>query len=59
MSPEIIENECKYSYNTDCWSAGCVLFELITLKIFRQFMQENQLITNDDVNSGFKTLLLM
>ena len=33
MSPEI--RKCKiYSFNTDCWSTGCVLFELITLERF-------------------------
>ena len=30
MSPEVIIHR-PYSYNTDCWSIGCVLYELITL----------------------------
>ena len=33
MSPEI-KNFENYSFKTDCWSAGCVLFELITLQVF-------------------------
>ena len=33
MSPEM--RECKpYSFKTDCWSSGCVLFELIKLQKF-------------------------
>lgn len=31
MSPEIL-NEQQYSYNTDVWSMGCVVYELIFFK---------------------------
>ena len=37
MSPEMrneTEGNSRYSYNTDCWSAGCILYELISLEIF-------------------------
>ena len=30
-SPELFKGE-KYSYNTDIWSLGCVVYELIFLK---------------------------
>jgi len=33
MSPEV-RNHDPYSFNTDCWSIGCVTYELITLKKF-------------------------
>ena len=42
MSPEIRENR-KYSYNTDIWSAGCVLYELITLETYYDFIQKNKI----------------
>ena len=42
MSPEIRENR-KYSYNTDIWSAGCVLYELITLETYYDFIQNNKI----------------
>ncbi len=64
MSPEMNEQRI-YSHNTDCWSAGCVLFELITLQIFKKFVQEKKIDTNiaidniPNLKSGFKTLLLM
>jgi len=31
MSPEV-RAHTEYSFNTDCWSLGCVLYELITLE---------------------------
>jgi len=34
MSPEMTSIGQTYSFNTDCWSLGCVLFELVTLEIF-------------------------
>jgi serine/threonine protein kinase len=34
MSPEII-NSKEYNFKTDVWSAGCVIFELIFLKVFK------------------------
>lgn len=34
MPPEIMTSGQTYSFNTDCWSLGCVLFELITLEVF-------------------------
>ncbi len=37
MSPEMrneTEGITHYSFNTDCWSAGCILYELISLEIF-------------------------
>lgn len=37
-SPEMNDGK-KYSFNTDVWSAGCVLFELITLKKYNHFKQ--------------------
>ena len=42
MSPEIKENR-KYSFNTDVWSAGCVLYELITLEAYYNFIQNNKI----------------
>ena len=32
MSPEMIKGEEKYSYPTDIWSLGCILFEMCSLK---------------------------
>lgn len=32
MSPEMHRSLSKYSANTDCWSIGCVLYELITFE---------------------------
>jgi NIMA (never in mitosis gene a)-related kinase len=32
MSPEIIESE-KYNSKTDVWSLGCILYEIIHLKV--------------------------
>jgi len=32
MSPELMRNE-RYDYHVDMWAAGCILFELSTLKL--------------------------
>jgi NIMA (never in mitosis gene a)-related kinase len=32
MSPEMFSEEIRYFLNTDIWSLGCILFELISLK---------------------------
>ena len=61
MSPEVI-NRRPYSYNTDCWSIGCVLYELITLLKFYDLRkttdEEIQLVINDlDTLNEFKELL--
>ena len=54
MSPEMTQNT-GHSFSTDIWSAGCVLYELITLK--RYFNNTND--SFDDLNTIdlFKTLL--
>jgi serine/threonine protein kinase len=36
MSPEVLKG--KYDLKSDVWSAGCVIFELITLKKFKFFV---------------------
>ena len=33
LSPEMANNETKYDFNTDIWSLGVVLFELLTFKL--------------------------
>ena len=46
MSPEMsnrIEEHQNYQFNTDCWSLGCILYELINLELF--YKSE---IKNDD-----------
>ena len=47
MSPEMKEHK-KYSFNTDCWSAGCVLYELITLKIFDDIIEDMKMSNPND-----------
>lgn len=32
-SPEVCENK-PYSFKSDIWALGCVLYELCTLKVF-------------------------
>lgn len=32
MSPEVCESK-PYTYKSDVWSLGCVLYELCTLKV--------------------------
>ena len=70
MSPEIISDSSPelrdqhiYSYKTDCWSLGCVLFELITLEVFfDKNLKTNEAITKDidrinTLNGLFKQLI--
>lgn len=40
MSPEVCESK-PYSYSSDVWALGCILYELCTLK--HAFMSENLL----------------
>jgi NIMA (never in mitosis gene a)-related kinase 9 len=67
MSPEMISGN-GYSYPSDVWSCGCVLFEMIELK--KAFFSEDKLelfnsIKNEDVvkkldpniNIVFKSLI--
>lgn len=39
MSPEIL-NGVKYDFKTDIWSAGCVIFELITLEKLKSLIEK-------------------
>lgn len=43
LSPEICSGE-KYSFKTDIWMIGCVLYELTTLK--KPFEGENFTVNN-------------
>ncbi len=57
MSPEVRAHS-EYSYNTDCWSLGCVLYELITLE---NFHKAERIETNDAIQreiTNLKTLNL-
>jgi serine/threonine protein kinase len=61
MSPEVLNNDV-HSFNTDIWSAGCILYELITLERY----YENTSGLSMDVSFGslntnniFKELLQM
>ena len=53
MSPEIREGR-KYSYNTDVWAVGCVLYELITLEAYYDFIQINKISLIDYELQSFK-----
>ena len=44
MSPELMTQK-EYTYNTDCWSAGCVLFEMVS---FEKFELISGLVTLDE-----------
>ncbi len=50
MSPELINNQ-GYLFKSDIWSAGCVLFEMITLeKLFKgSFYQICHLIVESSI----------
>ena len=57
MSPEVRAHS-EYLFNTDWWSLGCVLYELITLK---RFHREDRIETNDVIQreiTDLKTLNL-
>ena len=63
MSPEVRDYD-DYSYNTDCWSLGCVLYELITLdKFYDLEIKANDAIQKElgrlDTLIIFKQLLKM
>ena len=57
MSPEM-RNGKGHSFETDVWSAGCVLYELITLKrYFDQNESNNNSFDNLNTKNVFKLLL--
>jgi serine/threonine protein kinase len=66
MSPELAK-EKGYTYTTDIWSAGCVLYELLTLKrAFKAYTQlqvielhnnVEDIVENVSVQFYFKSLL--
>ena len=57
MSPEM-RNGKGHSFETDIWSAGCVLYELITLKrYFDQNESNNNSFDNLNTKNVFKLLL--
>ena len=65
MSPEIqkegIQNN-GHSFNTDIWSAGCVLYELITLDRYYEISEAlTKQVSFDNLNTNniFKDLLKM
>jgi len=65
MSPEIqkegIQNN-GHSFNTDIWSSGCVLYELITLDRYYEVSEAlTKQVSFDDLNTNniFKDLLKM
>lgn len=41
MSPEIRQHK-KYTFSADIWSLGCVIFELITLEKFFDFIEPSK-----------------
>ena len=51
-SPEM-RSQKEYSFNTDCWSLGCVLYELITLK---QFYREERLEMDEAIQKEISDL---
>ncbi|XP_066280526.1 serine/threonine-protein kinase Nek9-like isoform X2 [Branchiostoma lanceolatum] len=51
MSPELIKGE-RYSFKSDIWSVGCVLYELLTLK--RTFDASNPLRLAARIVEGIK-----
>ena len=52
MSPEVRAHS-GYLYNTDCWSLGCVLYELITLE---RFHRADRIETNDVIQGEITNL---
>ncbi len=57
MSPEM-RNGKGHSFKTDVWSAGCVLYELITLKrYFDQNKSNDDSFDNLNTKNVFKLLL--
>ena len=57
MSPEM-RNGKGHSFETDIWSAGCVLYELITLKrYFDQNESNDNSFDNLNTKNVFKLLL--
>lgn len=52
MSPEI-KRGAEYSFNTDIWSLGCILYELITLENFSLFF--GALITENKLKNYFSS----
>ncbi len=50
VSPELVQEE-RYSYKSDVWAIGCILYELCNLK--RAFDGKNMVkITTDIVNKN-------
>jgi serine/threonine protein kinase len=45
MSPEVIKQESGIDYKTDIWSFGCVLYEMITLKML--FENKSLMVVNE------------
>jgi serine/threonine protein kinase len=60
MSPEI--QDCKkYTYSTDVWSTGCVIFELITLEKYFDYLKKltcDQKFNDTNLNYLYKNLLI-
>ena len=52
MSPEV-RAHIEYSYNTDCWSLGCVFYELITLV---RFYRAERIETDDVIQREIRDL---
>ena len=52
MSPEV-RAHIEYSYNTDCWSLGCVFYELITLV---RFYRAERIETDDVIQTEIRDL---
>jgi len=61
MSPEVLNNDV-HSFNTDIWSAGCILYELITLERYYENTSGLSMdVSFDSLNTNniFKELLQM
>ena len=56
MSPEM-RNGKGHSFETDIWSAGCVLYELITLKRYFDQNESNNSFDILNTKNVFKILL--